>query len=65
MSKKPEQLINEIEKTPEQQLSGVFNFCHFLKKRAFRDKFDTLVIGESSLKKDWLKPEEDEAWKNL
>jgi len=23
------------------------------------------IASESSLKKDWLKPEEDEAWKNL
>jgi len=23
------------------------------------------IASESSLKKDWLKPEEDEAWQNL
>jgi hypothetical protein len=27
--------------------------------------FDTAIASESSLKKDWLKPEEDEAWKDL
>lgn len=28
-------------------------------------KNELLTASESTLKKDWLKPEEDEAWKNL
>ena len=28
-------------------------------------KQETLILSETSLKKDWLKPEEDEAWKDL
>ena len=28
-------------------------------------KLDITIMSESSLKKDWLKPEEDEAWENL
>jgi hypothetical protein len=35
----------------------------------FRDTLEeiseTALLSESSLAKDWLKPEEDEAWKNL
>jgi len=26
---------------------------------------DQALLSESALSKDWLKPEEDEAWKNL
>jgi hypothetical protein len=26
---------------------------------------ETAIASESSLKKDWLRPEEDEAWLNL
>lgn len=28
-------------------------------------KSETAVLSESLLGKDWLKPEEDEAWQNL
>ena len=30
-----------------------------------QDKMETYLASESSLKKDWLQPAEDEAWKNL
>ena len=29
------------------------------------DKMETYLASESSLKKDWISPVEDEAWKNL
>ena len=60
-----EQLINEIEETPEPLLSEVLDFLHFLKAKTVRDKLDTAVMSESSLKKDWLNPVEDEAWQSL
>jgi hypothetical protein len=60
-----EQLINEIEETPELLLSEVLDFLHFLKLKTNRDKIDTAVMSESSLRKDWLNPEEDEAWQSL
>ncbi len=28
-------------------------------------KLETALLSESSLQKDWLTPEEDEAWKHL
>ena len=59
------QLINEIEETPEPLLSEVLDFLHFLKLKSNRDKIDTAVLSESSLRKDWLNPEEDEAWQSL
>lgn len=60
-----EQLINEIEGTPEPLLSEVLDFLCFLKARLDQDKIDTAIMSESSLKKDWLKPEEDDAWLSL
>jgi hypothetical protein len=60
-----ELLINEIEEVPEPLLSEVLDFVHFLKARAVREKLDIAIMSESSLSKDWLKPEEDEAWRNL
>ena len=59
-----ELLMNEIE-VPEPLLSEVLDFFHFLKAKAVRDKLDVAIMSETSLSKDWLKPEEDEAWQNL
>jgi hypothetical protein len=30
-----------------------------------RANIDTAVMSESTLKKDWFRPEEDEAWRDL
>jgi hypothetical protein len=40
-------------------------FIHFLKGKASRKRMETAILSESMLAKDWLSPEEDEAWKNL
>ena len=64
MSKK-ELLIREIEQVPEPFLDDVLDFVHFLKTKIMREKHDITIVSESSLKKDWLRPEEDEAWRGL
>jgi hypothetical protein len=64
MSKK-ELLIKEIDQVPEPFLDEVLDFVQFLKTKFIREKLDITVASESSLKKDWLRPEEDVAWKNL
>jgi len=64
MSKK-ELLINEIEQVPEPFLDEVLDFVHFLKTKIIKERLDTAIASESALRKDWLKPEEDEAWQNL
>ena len=58
-------LINEIEGTPEPVLSEVLDFLHFLKAKSDREKLDAATLSESTLGKDWLNPEEDEAWQSL
>lgn len=62
---KKELVINEIEHVPEPLLDEVLDFIHFLKTKMTKERIDTAVASESSLEKDWLKPEEDEAWQNL
>jgi hypothetical protein len=60
-----ELLLREIEETPDELLGEVLDFVQFLKQRKELDKFEITMASESSLQKDWLKPEEDEAWRDL
>ncbi len=60
-----ELLLNEIEHFPEPFLDEVLDFMNFLKTKSVQERLEATVLSESSLKKDWLKPEEDKAWQNL
>ena len=62
---KKELLIKEIEQVPEPLLDEVLDFVHFLKAKIVKERLNTAIASESSLKKDWLRPEEDDAWQNL
>ena len=62
---KKELILNEIEKVPEPLLEEILDFVRFLKTKVVGERMETAVSSESSLKKDWLKPEEDEAWRDL
>ncbi len=46
-------------------LAEVVDFIKFLQLKMVKDRFEITFASESSLSKDWLKPEEDEAWKSL
>ena len=61
---KRELLLNEIQHVPEPYLDELLDFVQFLKAKPIK-RIDTAIASESSLKKDWLRPEEDEAWQNL
>ena len=59
-------IFKEIEKIPEQHLPDVLDFIRSLEEeRVFKEKIGTAIASETSLKKDWLRPEEDKAWKDL
>ncbi len=60
-------IIRKIEKLPDKELIAILNFIHHLEKRDkdIKEKLEIALASESSLKKDWLRPEEDEAWKDL
>jgi len=60
---KKEIIIKEIEHIPEPILDEITDFIRFLKAK--EELNDTAIATESSLKKDWMKQEENEAWKTL
>jgi hypothetical protein len=60
-----ELLFNEIERAPEPLLEEILDFVQFLKGKAQRLGLETALASEAVLAKDWLRPEEDEAWQNL
>ena len=62
---KIELLLNEVKKLPEPLLDEVLDFVQFLKTKIVMENLETAIASESSFKKDWLRPEEDEAWQDL
>lgn len=61
-----EQLLQEIEKTPDSTLKEVLDFLLFIKTRELQqEQLEISLLSEPSLAKDWLTPEEDEAWQHL
>jgi hypothetical protein len=60
-----EQLLQEIEKVPEPLLQEVLDFLQFLQNKRQQEKLEITLLSESSLQKDWLKPEEEAAWQDL
>lgn len=57
-------LIKEIENLPEPIVAEVLDYVRFLEYKNQKE-LETYIQSESSLKKEWLLPAEDEAWKNL
>ncbi len=43
----------------------LLDFIRFLETKAVTQKMELAIASESSLKSDWLKHEEKEAWKEL
>lgn len=60
-----ELIVKKIEYVPEPYLIEILDFIRFLESKASEEKMGPALASETSLKKDWLKPEEDEAWKDL
>jgi lipase chaperone LimK len=60
-----EKITQELEKLPEPVLQEVLDFVEFLKTKQQKKMLEITIMSESSLAKDWLKPEEDAAWQNL
>jgi hypothetical protein len=60
-----ELILKKIENLPEECLKEVLAFVSALEKEISNEKLETAILSESSLEKDWLIPEEDEAWKDL
>jgi hypothetical protein len=59
-------LLEELKTAPEPLLREVLDFVRFLKSRAASDDVgETGLASQAVLSKDWLRSEEEEAWKNL
>ena len=60
-----ELLFKQIHNLPEHLKDELLDYIQYLKSKATKEKYTLPLMSESSLQKDWLKPEEDEAWKDL
>ncbi len=60
-----EHLLREIEGVPDPLLEEVVDFVRFLKAKGASERLETALLSESALAREWLSPEEDEAWKDL
>ncbi|MEH1871764.1 DUF2281 domain-containing protein [Nostoc sp.] len=61
-----EQIAQEMEKLPEALLQEILDFVQFLQiKHQQHNILENTIMSESSLRKDWLKPEEEAAWQDL
>ena len=58
-------ILKEIEQVPDPVLEEVVDFIQFLKRKVLQNTFEITLASESSLKRDWLRPEEEDAWQNL
>lgn len=60
-----ELLLEKLEKLPESLLKKVLDYISSLQSYQVKENVESYKLSESSLSKDWLKKEEDEAWQNL
>ncbi len=60
-----EAIHKEIDVLPEEIAVEILDFINFLKEKYVKEKMEVTLLSESSLQKDWLTPEEDDAWQNL
>jgi hypothetical protein len=60
-----ETLLAELQDFPEPLLSEVLDFVRFLKTKERRKTVETAMLSEPALARDWLRPEDDEAWRDL
>jgi len=56
-------ILEKLKQLPSSYWKEVIDFIEFLKSKI--EKNETLFLSEKNLAKDWLLPEEDEAWKDL
>jgi len=62
---KRELAIRRIEEAPEPVLDEILETMDLLQKMPSAEGRQTALASEAVLAKDWLRPEEDEAWRDL
>lgn len=60
-----ELILQEIKDAPEDFSSEVLEIIRALKHVKRLDSNENTLLSQDALAKDWLSPEEDEAWKDL
>jgi hypothetical protein len=58
-------LLKTIEEAPDPMVDEVLRFVETLRRKDFDEIAETALASEYVLGRDWLLPEEDEAWKDL
>jgi hypothetical protein len=58
-------ILQELAKTPEDNLAMVLSFIQFLNAAQTQETMEAALLSESVLGKDWLLPEEEDAWQHL
>ncbi|MEJ5309007.1 MAG: DUF2281 domain-containing protein [Anaerolineae bacterium] len=66
------QITERLQKLPTDKLVVVYDFISYLldreteqRHKGFSEAFQTMLASESVLRRDWDRPEEDEAWADL
>jgi hypothetical protein len=65
MSALTQSIIDEVKSATEPVQREVWDFLLFLKSRHNDAREDLLPLAQSAWAKDWDKPEEDAAWRDL
>ena len=60
-----ELIRQELDRSSEWLLAEVLDFVKFLQAKSRQETVEVSLLSESSLQKDWLRHEEDEAWQDL
>lgn len=65
------QITRRLQDLPTDKLAVVYDFVSYLADRhtevdeTFSNAFQTMLASEMVLRRDWDRPEEDEAWADL
>lgn len=61
-----ELIESRLKRLPVEKLPAVLEFVEFLEQRTpDRELLEAMLLAQPLLAKDWLSPEEEEAWSNL
>jgi hypothetical protein len=62
---KRESIAKELEQLPDGLLDLLLDLVRCLRMHGRLERADTAVASEAALAKDWMRPEEDTAWRDL
>ncbi len=60
-----EAIVQAVEDLPDDYLVELAHYANALRQRAALSVTPTALASEAALAADWLRPEEDEAWRDL